>query len=71
MHVLVGQYLVLERWVGEVRVQLGATCQQGGGSVWVRNRQGVFVETVERLVAPLFGGSVLKEARLHRYAHRW
>ncbi|MNP16625.1 hypothetical protein D3C76_1090300 [compost metagenome] len=70
MHILVGQHLVLERRVGEVPVQLGAARQQCGGGVRVRHGQGVFVEAVVFLVAPLLGSGVLQEARLHRNTHR-
>jgi len=70
MHVLVGQRLVLERRVGEVPVQFGTAGQQRGGCIRVRHGQGVLVEAVVFLVAPLLGGGVLQEARLHRNTYR-
>ncbi|MND92489.1 hypothetical protein D3C80_846480 [compost metagenome] len=70
MHVLVGQHLVLERRVGEVPVEFGAAGQQRGSGIRVRHGQGVLVEAVVFLVAPLLGGGVLQEARLHRNAYR-
>ena len=50
--------------------QLGTARFQRRGSVRVRQRHGVLVQAVELVVAPLLGGGVLEEARLHRHAHR-
>src|SRR5690606_23590280 len=69
VYVRIFQRLVLERRIGEVSVQLGATRFQRGGGIRVWQRQGVLVQAVELVVAPLLGGSVLEEARLHRHAH--
>ncbi len=57
----IGQGLVLERRVGKVPGQLRAAGDQRGGGVGVRNGDGVLVEAVEALVAPLFGGGVLQK----------
>lgn len=65
MHVGVFQRLILERRVGKMPAQLRATGDQRSGGIRMRDGDGVFVQAVEVLVAPLFGSRVLQKARLH------
>ena len=70
MHIGVRQGLVLERRVGKVPGQLGTAGDQRRRGVGVRDGDGVVIEAIELLVAPLLGSCVLQEARLHRHTHR-